>query len=70
MPILKYKTFEDAEKAQWNFRPDSDYFTMVFSLNSIMFKQMIIKKFHPGVYKYKTLQDAQKEMWSWLLEKR
>lgn len=69
MPVLKYKTFEDAEKNLWNFMPDDNYFKMVLSLNSIIFKMSIIKDFPHGVYKYKTIEDAQKDMKDWLMKR-
>lgn len=69
MPVLKYKRFEDAERAQWNFSPDEDYFRMVLSLNSTMFKKWIIKNFPHGIHRYKTLMDAQKDAEDWLLKR-
>ncbi len=66
MPVLKYKTFEEAEQKLWNFKPDSNYFKMVLSLNNTMFKKAILKNFPRGVFKYKTLTDAQKDMEDWL----
>ena len=62
MPVLKHKTFEEAEKKMWDFEPDDNYFKMVLSLNSTMFKKTIIKDFPRGVHKYKSLKHAQKEM--------
>ncbi|NCO84407.1 MAG: hypothetical protein COZ31_11815 [Nitrospirae bacterium CG_4_10_14_3_um_filter_44_29] len=69
MPVLKYKTFEDAEKNLWNFAADDNYFKMVLSLNSTMFKQTIVRDFPHGVHKYKFLKDAQKEMENWLMKR-
>lgn len=40
----------------WNFEPDDNYFKMVLSLNSTMFKRAIIKDFPRGVHKYKSLK--------------
>lgn len=69
MPVLKYKTFENAEKSLWNFMPDDNYFKMVLSLNSTMFKKAIVKNFPRGVHKYKSLKNAQKEMENWLMKR-
>ena len=32
MPVYKYKTFEEAERALWNFHPDEAYFRKVADL--------------------------------------
>jgi hypothetical protein len=32
MPIYKYKSFEEAERALWNFHPDEAYFRKVADL--------------------------------------
>ncbi|MBI4619582.1 MAG: hypothetical protein HY739_05415 [Desulfobacterales bacterium] len=69
MPVLKYKTFEAAEKSLWNFMPDDNYFKMVLSLNNTMFKKTIVKDFPHGVHKYKSLKDAQKDIENWLMKR-
>lgn len=62
MPVLKYRTFEDAEKSLWNFRPDDNYFRMVLSLNSTMFKKAIVRDFPHGVHRHNSLKKAKKDM--------
>lgn len=69
MTVLKFMTLEDAEKTLWNFSPDTAYYKMVFSLNNIMFKKIILKDFPRGVHKYKTLFEAQRDMENWLLKR-
>jgi len=32
MPIYKYKTFEEAEKALWNLHPDEKYYDRIAEL--------------------------------------
>ena len=57
MPVQKFKTFEDAEKALWNFQPDDKYFARVAAhwdfanaLNPI--------KYPKGIFKFKTMEEA------------
>jgi len=57
MPVFKFKTFEDAEKALWHDSPDehyfqgvSDFFNFVDKLHPIRYKS--------GIFKFKTLSEA------------
>ncbi len=57
MPIYKYRSFEEAEKALWNFNPDKTYFEKVaFILKSGC--ELLQPKCKPGVRKFKSIQEA------------
>jgi hypothetical protein len=66
--IRKYKTFEDAQFDQFVFKPDKNYFEMIFSMHSMNLFEKIFKKIKSGIYKYKTFEDAQKDEMEWLLK--
>lgn len=68
MPLYKYKTFEEAEQALWNFKPDSNYFERVKRMFEIAgeFYNPIYPK---GIHKYKTFEEAQADMYKWRFEK-
>jgi hypothetical protein len=58
MAIQKFKTFEEAERALWNFNPDEKYYQQVADLFRLM------EKLHPlqnekGVFKFRTFEEAQ-----------
>lgn len=57
MPIYKYKTFEEAERALWNFHPDEEYFKRVAELWDFADKLNPIK-YPKGIFKFKTLEEA------------
>jgi hypothetical protein len=57
MPIQKFKTFDDAEKALWNFHPDDNYYRRVAELWDFANKLNPIT--HPrGIFKFKTIEEA------------
>lgn len=59
MPVYKYKTFEEAERALWNFHPDAAYFKRVAALWD--FANEINPIHYPrGVFKFKTIEEANK----------
>lgn len=59
MPIFKYKTFEEAERALWNFQPDETYFTKVAELWN--FANKLSPIIYPkGIFKFKTLKEVNK----------
>ena len=59
MSVFKYKTFEEAEKALWNFTPDDQYFDRVAELWE--FANELNPIIYPrGIFKFKTIEEANK----------
>ncbi len=59
MPVQKFKTFEDAREALWNFHPDEAYYKQVAELWNTADKISPIK-YPRGIFKFKTIEDANK----------
>jgi len=59
MPIYKYKTFEEAERALWNFHPDEAYFIKVAELWDFANKLSPIN-YPKGIFKYRSIEEANK----------
>jgi len=57
MPIYKYKTFEEAERALWNFHPDEAHFKRVAELWDFADRLNPIT-YPPGIFKFKTIEEA------------
>lgn len=66
MPVQKFKSFEDAEKALWNFEPDEAYFERVRKLFEFAQNLNPIRYPH-GVFKYKSIEDASRQSEEWIL---
>ncbi|MDM8524721.1 hypothetical protein QUF80_15240 [Desulfococcaceae bacterium HSG8] len=66
LPVYKYKSFEDAEKALWNFYPDENYFRQVMELRD-MANKLCSVSYPRGVFKYKTIEAANKQREEWEL---
>ena len=64
MPVYKYKTFEEAEKALWNFHPDKTYFKRVAELWNFANKLCPIR-YPQGIFKYKSIEEANKQKDEW-----
>ena len=58
MTIQKFKSFEEAERANWNFNPDEKYYKQGASFYRLIFK---LSKFsYPaGVFKFKSFEEAE-----------
>jgi len=67
MAVYKYKTFEDAEQALWNFNPDESFYRKIHEL-FIFAAKLNPVNYPPGVYKYKTIEEAQKQRLEWELQ--
>lgn len=64
MPVFKYKTYEEAEKALWNFEPDEAYFHRIVKL--FEFAQKLNPVHYPhGVFKYRSIEDANRQSEEW-----
>jgi len=59
MPVYKYKTFEEAEKALWNFNPDEQYFERVAELWEFA-DELCPISYPKGIFKFKTIEEANK----------
>lgn len=57
MPVYKYKTIEDAERALWNFNPDEKYFERIEKLFKFADDLSTIKD-PKGIFKFRTMEDA------------
>jgi hypothetical protein len=66
MPVQKFKTFEEAEKALWNFYPDEEYYARVAELWDFADKLNPISC--PNrVFKFRTIEEANKHREEWEL---
>jgi hypothetical protein len=66
MPVYKYKDFEQAERALWNFHPDEAYFKRVAELWAFANKLSPIT-YPRGVFKYRSIEEANKQRYEWEL---
>jgi hypothetical protein len=57
MPIYKYKSFKDAEKALWNFKPDEKYFERVAELWEFA-NELNPISYPRGIFKFKNIEEA------------
>ncbi len=58
MPIQKFKSFEEAERALWNFNPDKEYYESVRSFYKL-FAKLSKFSYPKGVFKFKTFEEAE-----------
>lgn len=66
MPVFKFKTLEEAEKAFWNFHPDESYFRKVAQLWKFANKLSPLSC-RKGIFKYRTIEEANQERDEWEL---
>ena len=57
MPLYKFKSFEEAEQALWNFKPDPEYYRQVSQLFDLAFR-LAPPRNTPGILKYKSINEA------------
>jgi hypothetical protein len=67
MPIQKFKTFEEAQRALWCFNPDENYYRNVRELFKLG-DRLCPPDFPRGIFKYKTIEEANKQKDEWILE--
>ena len=67
MPVQKFKTIEDADRALWCFNPDDAYFKRIAKLFKFVCSDY--KPEYPkGVHKYRTFAEAQADLDKWRME--
>ena len=58
MPVQKFKTFEEAERALWNYNPDSDYYKKLREFYKL-FSRLSKFSYPKGVFKFRSLEEAE-----------
>jgi len=58
MQIQKFKTYEEASSALWNFNPGKEYFQQITSLFNL-YNRVTKFSFPHGVFKYHNLKEAE-----------
>jgi hypothetical protein len=66
MPVYKYRSFEEAERALWNFRPSEAYFQEVAELWRWA-DALCPMRYPRGVFKYRTFEEANRARDQWEL---
>ena len=64
MPVYKYRSFEKAKRALWNFHPDITYFEQVAELWDLADKISPIS-YPQGIFKYRSIEEANKQREEW-----
>ena len=59
MPVYKYKSFEEAQRALWNFAPDEEYYRTAGELWD-MANRLVPPAFKRGIFKFRTIEEANK----------
>jgi len=60
MPIYKFKTFEQAERALWNFNPDERYYERVEELWDFA-NELNPIDYPRGIFKFQTIEEANRQ---------
>lgn len=67
MPVYKYRTLEEAQKALWNFHPDKAYFKQLAELWDTANK-LCPMRCPKGVFKYRNIDKAHRQRQQWEIE--
>ena len=65
--IYKYSTFEDAQKSQWVFNPDTSYYSSIRKLFNIA-NELNAVKYPKGIFLYKTFEQANEQRRQWEMD--
>ena len=67
MPIQRFKTLQEAERALWNFHPDEAYFRNVAELWK--FANALCPFEYPrGIFKFRSIEEANKQRFEWEID--
>ena len=59
MAVQKFKTFEEAERALWNFKPDKEYYRQIAAFYGLFTKLSSRFSYPAGVFKFNTFEEAE-----------
>ncbi|OGU70336.1 MAG: hypothetical protein A2V93_11570 [Ignavibacteria bacterium RBG_16_34_14] len=58
MPVQKFNSFEEAERALWNFNPDKEYYDRVRAFYKL-FAKLSKFSYPKGIFKFRTFEEAE-----------
>lgn len=64
MPVLKYRTFEEAEKSLWRFKPDEAYYKRLHMLFEF-FGKLNPPAYPAGIFKHPNMDSANRQKAEW-----
>ncbi|HSL88227.1 MAG TPA: hypothetical protein VK870_02880 [Ignavibacteriaceae bacterium] len=67
MTIQKFKSFEEAERALWNYNPDEEYFKKVSAFYAL-FSKLNKFSYPKGIYKFKSFEEAEEHKQKMIVE--
>ncbi|MHB1688821.1 MAG: hypothetical protein ACYCVH_15815 [Ignavibacteriaceae bacterium] len=59
MPVQKFKSFDEASKALWNFNPGPDYYKKISAFYKLFFHLSRVRATH-GIFKFRNQHEANK----------
>jgi hypothetical protein len=65
--IYKYKSFAEAERALWVFKPGNGYYQRLAGY-FLLAEKLSPPPFPRGIHKYRSFESAQQQKMEWLLE--
>lgn len=67
MPVIRYRSFEQAREALWQYRTGSDYYRQIANLFD--FYDRIRPRTYPsGIFKYESLETSDRQQMTWMLD--
>ncbi len=63
MPVYRYRSFEEAQRALWRFETDTEYYRMLAELFRLG-QRLAPSELHirpVGVFRYRSLEEAEKK---------
>ena len=64
MSLTKFRSFEEAEKSLWQFKPDDAYYTNLRRLFEL-FDKLNRSAYPAGIFKYPDLDSANRQKAEW-----
>jgi len=65
MTIIKYHTFEEAQKSHWNFKPDPQYYQQLREIFRFFSGLSARQKYPQGIFRYASFDDAGGQDLAW-----
>jgi hypothetical protein len=67
MPVIRYKSFEQAQEALWHYQTGGEYYRQIANLFDF-YDKLNSRAYPSGIFKYKNIEAFDRQKAAWMID--